>query len=150
MTTMKTILMLAILAVTPALFAAEPNPSAPARPAINAPSLPEDLAEQAALVQQIGEEAARWFDPEAHARALRAQIESLVSTSTAVKPAAPLEAAPVAGPSSRTVAKPSPSPMPAAAPATTAASSPRKAAIREAIQKARTALDELEFQLNGK
>jgi hypothetical protein len=140
MTTMKTILMLAILAATPALFAAEPSPSAPAPPA-SAPSLPEDLAEQAALVQQIGEEAARGFDPEAHARALRAQIESLVSTSAAAKPSAPSEAAPGAVPASRTVAKPSPSPTPAPATALATPYSPRKAVIRDAIQKVRTALD---------
>jgi hypothetical protein len=150
MNAMKTILMLAILAVTPALFAAEPSPSAPAPPVSNVPSLPEDLAEQAALVQQIGEEAARGFDPEAHARALRAQIESLVSTSTAAKPSAPSEAAPVAVPASRTVAKPSPSPTPAPATAMATPDSPRKTVIRDAIQKVRTALDELEFQLNGK
>ena len=148
MNAMKTVLMLAICAVTPALFAAEPNPSATTPPVRNAPTLPEDLAEQAALVQQIGEEAARGFDPEAHARALRAQIESLVSTSTAAKPAAPSEAALGAVPGNRTVAKAPPLPTPA--PTTATPSSPPKAIIREAIQKVRTALDELEFQLNGK
>jgi hypothetical protein len=77
--TMKKI-MLIILAVAPALVAAETNTTALTTTTnlVTAPQV--DLAEQAQLVMEIGRDAAGDFDPELHARSLRCQIETLVIT----------------------------------------------------------------------
>jgi hypothetical protein len=135
----------AALALSPALLKADPNPSPPVSLAVtNAPTLQEDLADQAALVQQIGSEAARGFDPEAHARALRAQIEALIAGSATAK-AAP-EAPPLAPEITvRTAA--ANSSMPAAV-GVSAPGTSEETAVREAIQKLRAVLDRLEAQLN--
>lgn len=140
---MKIPLALTILAAAPALLLADPNPPAGVAPA--SPSSQEDLAEQAALVQQIGEDAARGFDAEAHARALRAQIEALIATPTTAKASASLE----------TPKRSVPSPKPAEVLGTTAAPARavavrdvRDGALKESIRKLRSALEEFEAQLN--
>ena len=148
---MKTTVLIALLAATPMLFAAEPVTQNPADPVPKVAPSPEDVADQAALVQQLGQEASRGFDPEAHAHALRLQIEALLSAPTALKtpPATTTAPAPVpavALPSNRTVDRPvAPvlSPTPVAAPAQS-----RDTAIREAFRKVRTVLDDLEVRLN--
>ncbi len=144
----------ALLAVTPALFAAEPAPptmAAPGPAPATEPSFPEDLADQAGLVQQIGAEASRGFDVEAHARALRAQIEALVSGSAAsagsgantnVNLTAQSSAKPVsASPAVTKLTAPAPL-EPPAKPA------PQNSAVQDAIRKMRAALEELETQLH--
>jgi hypothetical protein len=145
---MKTLLMLTLLSAAPTLMATEPPLTVPvASPvmvATNAPALPEDLAEQAALVQQIGEDAARGFDPEAHAHALRLQIEALAAMPTNAKAPPPTASpAPMAA-----QAKPAPVPS-APAPAPSSAGMPaRETSVRNAIQRMRSVLDDLEVQLN--
>ena len=84
----KTATLLAMAALLPALFAAEPDTPTSADVVQPVPSSPEAIAEQAALVRQIGADAARGFDPEAHAHALRVQIETLVKEPSV--PPAPL------------------------------------------------------------
>lgn len=74
---MKSLVALAMLATAPVLFAADTNSPASTLPPQQPPALQVNLTEQADLVRQIGEEAARGFDPEAHARWLREQIEAL-------------------------------------------------------------------------
>ena len=139
---MKSTLMLNVLALTPALLAGEPTVTTPAPAVQAAPAAPEDIAEEAALVQQIGEEAARGFDPEAHAHALRTQIEALVSTPLEAmeKAAAPASVLTSTNVSNVVAVKPAarPSVEPAPAPLS------RDAAIREAIQKMRAALEMLD------
>jgi len=144
----KHLLKLAFLAVTPALLAADPAAPAPASMPAADNLLSGDLADEAGLVQQIGAEASRGFDVEAHARALRAQMEALVSGATAsgnvntnldaavpppVKAAA---ATPVVRVTQPVANKPSASPA------------PQDGAVQEAIRKMRAALDDLESQLH--
>jgi hypothetical protein len=128
----------------PALLAAEPNSSAAAEPAASASISPAELADQAALVQQIGSEAARGFDAEAHARALRQQIEVLVAAPTAAAAAtAPTRILPAG--------RPTPLRTAAVAPMSTEpAKLAGNSAIRMAIEKMRAAIEELEAQLKGK
>jgi hypothetical protein len=141
---MKTSLIVAsfALALTPGVFAEEPNPATAAQSVTNAAVLPEDLADQAALVQQIGAEAARGFDPEAHAKALRQQIEALLASPT--KAALPIAASPSSGaPRSAKAA------LADAGSGTNQPSSTQQAAIQEAVQKIRAALGELEARLSA-
>ncbi len=132
---------LALLALAPALWAAEPKASAPVATAL--PLTQEEIADRATLVQQIGEEASRGLDAEAHARALRAQMESLVATSRA-------EASGTKGPSS-SVAVPKMEPVKsivASPPFKAKETSPSEASIREALRKLRSAVDELDARLD--
>jgi hypothetical protein len=57
------------------------------------PAIPDvRLVDQAELVRQIGEEAARDFDPLSHARSLRSQIDALITgTSGAAVTSAPFD-----------------------------------------------------------
>ncbi len=148
-----TLLVVAMLSATPVLMAEEPvTPPPPTGVLTNAPVLPEDLAEQAALVQQIGEEAARGFDPEAHARELRRQIESLASmpangkapaaTQTPALAETPVATVPVRGPERK------PAPITSTRQAVTPVSPARETTVKEAVQRVRAALDQLETQLN--
>jgi hypothetical protein len=146
---MKPTVLFALLAAAPALLAAEPSPSTAAVPATQALALPEDLAEEAALVQQIGEEAARGFDAEAHARALRAQIEALVSTPSGSAPVKTVAtpAPTLSVPASKPLEKPTVTTTTTPALVTPPASS-KDSALREAVQRVKTALNELELQVN--
>ncbi len=136
----KTATLLAMAALLPALFAAEPDTPTSADVVQPVPSSPEAIAEQAALVRQIGADAARGFDPEAHAHALRVQIETLVKEPSV--PPAPL----LTKPPAPAVAPPDKKERPSAISAWPAAP---ESAVRLAIQKVRAALAELEAQLNA-
>jgi hypothetical protein len=154
MNVMKLNLFLALMAAAPALWAAEPTSTNVADPPKEAVPTGEGIAEQAALVQQIGAEAARGFDVEAHARTIRAQIEALISKGAGPKGAAPLQAETVLASPARNdsksienkpaekkpgaVALPQPSPAPELVKETTLA-----------IQRLRAALDELEGRLHS-
>lgn len=81
-------ILITFFAAASALIAAETNSPAPTLLTNTAPALQIPIVEQAELVQQIGEEAAKGFDSVEHARSLRAQIEALVSRSVPPKPEA--------------------------------------------------------------
>jgi hypothetical protein len=121
----------------------------------SAPAGQEDLADQAALVQEIGAEASRGFDPEAHARALRAQIEALIGKPVAAKAVVAPASAPGATGSgtSAAVALLAPVAKPVLAPALPAmtsasASGPSESVVRDAIQKLESVLDNLKTEVN--
>lgn len=155
MNSIKTMLMLATLSAGPALLAAEPvempaTAPAPSAVSTNAPAFSEDLADQAALVQQIGEAAARGFDPEAHARSLRLQIEALAHAPVKDHEKAPTVTPPTV--SSKPSAPALSPPASVAAPATPSAPAPatgRDPAVRDSLQKLKSALNELETRLSG-
>jgi hypothetical protein len=126
---MKTFLVVAILACAPALFAADTNSPPPSVPSIEPPALRVNLTEQADLVRQIGEEAARGFDPEAHARWLRGQIEALAD-----KPDVAPETVAASKPALELAPKP--------------AGSARETALRDTIAKLRALASQLEAQLS--
>jgi hypothetical protein len=143
---MKTILILTMLAATPALFAAETNAPAPSLLTNAMPALQVSLAEQADLVRQIGEDAARGFDAEAHARNLRAQIESLVTKPAITKPSVATEPPAASAQQTEATGKPSGSPAPGQVETAEGASTerPELTPLKEAVRKLRAMADELE------
>ncbi len=145
----KPALAAALLSVAPGLLAQQTTNSPPVAVSPAPPLTAEDLAEHAALVQQIGDEAARGFDAEAHAHALRLQIEALVSKAGSAKePAAVPQASTATAPLSQPVLIPQqPAPIRASAP-TSRPVEAQSAAIHDSIQKLRELLDRLENQLN--
>lgn len=132
-----------------ALFAAEPNPTAPTPTTNTVPALQVDLAEQARLVAEIGTEAAKGFDTETYARSLRAQIEALLSKPAPPKPDVKTEAAdnttPPAVPATKAPDLTAPAARPA--PAKTSVTGPDRAALKEAVRILRAEADRLEAQL---
>ena len=111
----------------------------------------QDIAEQAELIQQIGEDAARDFDVEAHARSLRAQIESLLTKPATAKPTAPTGAVENTTPQPESADKPSAVVVPATATANGNASTTGAdpATLREAILVLRRAANELETRIES-
>jgi hypothetical protein len=145
---MKMIL-ITFFAAASALIAAETNSPAPTQMTNTASVLQIPIVEQAELVQQIGEEAAKGFDSVEHARSLRAQIEALVSSSTPPKPAGKSDAmdnpAPTTGPATKAPAFAAPSAT--ATPAIAGIAGRNPAALEEAIRILRAEADRLEAQL---
>lgn len=139
-------IMLALATMTSGLLAAEPNAAPASEPSTNVVTSTEDIADQAALVQQIGEDAARGFDPVAHAHELRLQMEALISAPSGVKAPAANQPVPMTLPSTAGTVKASAPTAPAVVPP---ARQPRESAIQESIQKLRAVVDQLERQLNG-
>lgn len=136
-------------AAASALFAAETNSPAPT-PLTNAvPLIQTDLIEQARLVTEIGQEAAKGFDAETHARSLRAQLEGFLT-----KPPMKLAASADAVEATPVKLEPKPNPSFVAAPVTalaanahTSAIGTDPAALKEAIRILRAEADRLEAQL---
>lgn len=141
---MKTSIII-FFAAASALVAAETNSPAPTLLTNAVPALQIPIAEQAELVRQIGEEAAKGFDAETHAKELRARLEAFLT-----KPAAPVDAVEGQTAQQKPTAKPSAIATPVTAPAANASASdagPDPAALRVAIAILRREADRLEAQL---
>jgi hypothetical protein len=136
-----------LFAATTALIAAETNSPAPAPTTNSVPVIQVDLVEQARLVTEIGQEAAKGFDVEAHARSLRTQIESLLAK-PAAKPTAPVGVVENTTPPSEPAAKAPAITVPATATTNTSTTGPDPAALREAIRILRSEADRLQVQLD--
>src|SRR5437588_4426161 len=145
---MKTTI-ITFFAAASALIAAETNSPAPTLPTNAASAIQVDLIEHARLVAEIGQEAAKGFDAETHARSLRAQIDALVSKPTPANPVANADTVDNTAPATDTVPK-APAitaPAPTAARATTSVTGPDPGALKEAIRILRAEADRLEAQL---
>jgi hypothetical protein len=140
---MKTTI-ITFFAATTALIAAETNSPSPSPTTNGVPVIQVDLVEQARLVTEIGQEAAKGFDVEAHARSLRNQLEALLTTPVA-KPAAPADL--VGALPSEPAAKAPAVAAPAAAVEKTSTTGPDPAALKEAIRILRAEANRLEAQL---
>lgn len=141
--------LITFFAAASALIAAETNSPAPSLLTNAAPVLQIPIVEQAELVQQIGEEAAKDFDSVEHARSLRAQIEALVSKVTPANPDVRSDevdkAAASSGPATK--ARASVASSPPTASSTTSVACRNPAALEEAIRILRAEADRLEAQL---
>ncbi|MBI2929074.1 MAG: hypothetical protein HYY24_25705 [Verrucomicrobia bacterium] len=143
---MKKRLIITVFAATSALFA-ETNSPVPTLLTNAVPVLQVDLVEQARLVAEIGQEAAKGFDAETHARALRAQIEALLTEPSPAKPSAPADAVENTTPPSEPVAKVPAVTAPATPTITTSTTGPDPAVLRRVIAILRGEADRLEAQL---
>ena len=146
---MKTIIIVFFTAAS-ALLAAETNSPAPTLLTNAVPALQIPIVEQAELVRQIGEEAAKGFDAETHARELRAQLEAFL-TKPVVKPAASVDAVEATPAQLEPTAKPSATASLVTVPAAnanTSATGPDPAALKEAIRILRAEADRLEAQFH--
>jgi len=142
-----TIIAFTFFAAASALFAAETNSNAPTLLTNAVPVLQVDLVEQARLVAEIGTEAAKGFDTEAHARSLRAQIETLLTKPAPAKTIAPTDAVEITTPPSEPTAKTLAVTAPATATTTTSTTGPNPEALKEAIRILRAEADRLEAHL---
>lgn len=146
---MKMIL-ITFFAATSALLAAETNSPAPTL-LTNAVAISQvDFVEQARLVAEIGQEAAKGFDAETHAHGLRKQIEALLTAPATVEPSEPSAPADTAESTTPVVELTTKAPAvttPATVATPTSTTKADSVALQEAVFVLRRAANELEARI---